>query len=300
MRGETDMRIALGPVLYFWPRETVFAFYEEVARWPVDTVYLGEVVCSKRRAVTLGDWIQIAGQLQAAGKEVIFSTLALLEAESELKSLRRQVERSGLVIEANDLAAVAIARETKAPFVAGPHLNMYNADTLAWLASCGARRWVMPVELSREILVDLQAQRPAAMETEVFVWGRLPLAFSARCFTARTLGLPKDECGLSCIQDVEGRRVRTREAADFLTINGIQTQSALRCNLIDAIPEMRAAGVDMLRISPGDPEHTGEVVAAFRAVLEGALPRSRLADEDWCNGYWYGRPGMERVTPSSL
>lgn len=292
------MRLSLGPILYFWPRETVLAFYDEVARWPVDTVYLGEVVCSRRRAVTLEDWMDIAGRLHAAGKEVVLGTLALLEAESELKSLRRQVERSGLCIEANDLAAVAFARAAGAAFVAGPHLNVYNADTLEWLADCGARRWVMPVELSREILAALQAQRPAGMETEVFAWGKLPLAFSARCFTARTLGLPKDECGLSCLHDLEGRTVRTREAADFLTINGIQTQSAMPCNLLEAVPEMRGLGVDILRISPGHPERTGEIVAAFRAALDGATAAA-LDDAAWCNGYWYGRPGMERVTPVS-
>jgi collagenase-like PrtC family protease len=45
------MKIALGPLQYYWPRETVLAFYREVAGWPVDTVYLGETVCSRRREV---------------------------------------------------------------------------------------------------------------------------------------------------------------------------------------------------------------------------------------------------------
>ena len=69
----------------------------------------------------------------------------------------------------------------KAPFVAGLHLNVYNPQTLALLARLGAQRWVMPVELSRESLRTLQQHRPAAMATEVFGYGRLPLAFSARC-----------------------------------------------------------------------------------------------------------------------
>ena len=42
------VHLTLGPLLYYWPREKVFAFYEEVETWPVDSVYLGETVCSKR------------------------------------------------------------------------------------------------------------------------------------------------------------------------------------------------------------------------------------------------------------
>ena len=39
------MKLALGPLLYYWPREAVLAFYREAAGWPVDCVYLGETVC---------------------------------------------------------------------------------------------------------------------------------------------------------------------------------------------------------------------------------------------------------------
>ena len=38
--GETMLKLALGPLLYYWPREKVMAFYEEVAASPVDIVYL--------------------------------------------------------------------------------------------------------------------------------------------------------------------------------------------------------------------------------------------------------------------
>ena len=41
------------------------------------------------------------------------------------------------------------------------------------------------------------------MQTEVFGFGRMPLAFSARCFTARHQPA-KDDCRFSCIDHPDG------------------------------------------------------------------------------------------------
>ena len=81
------MKLSLGPLQYFWPRERTLAFYREAAGWPVDVVYLGETVCSKRRELGTRDWIALAAELADAGKEVVLSSLALVEAESELNAV---------------------------------------------------------------------------------------------------------------------------------------------------------------------------------------------------------------------
>ncbi len=288
------MRLSLGPVLYYWPREALLAFYAQVADWPLDSVYLGEVVCSKRRALNLDDWLGLAADLSAAGKEVVLSSLALIEAESELKVLRRMVEDGRFRIEANDLSAVQVAVRRGLPFVGGVSLNVYNPHSLRVLAEAGLYRWLPPVELTREGLAGLQAARPPGVETEVFAWGRMPLAWSARCFTARAEDLPKDDCGFHCLDDPQGRLLDTQEGEPFLVLNGIQTQSARTCDLLPHLQELQALGVDLLRISP-QPQGTGQVVARYRRALdEGAVePLSRrLAPLGTCDGYWRGAAGM--------
>ncbi len=276
-------------------------FYETIAEAPVDVVYLGETVCSRRHELRLPDWIDIAGLLAAAGKQAVLATQTLIESESDLKTLRKLAEEKAFLAEANDMGAVRLLAESRRPFVAGPFLNVYNGATLAMLARLGASRWVMPVEMSREALAGLQASRPAGLETEVFAYGRLPLAFSARCFTARHYNLQKDDCQFKCMEYPDGLLIRTREKEGFLTLNGIQTQSARVYNLIGEIGELRASGVDILRLSPQS-QHTPELIDIFRARLAGEMAteeaRSRLdviGIAESCNGFWHGKPGLDQI-----
>lgn len=289
--------LSLGPVQYFWPREVLLDFYAQVAETPVDIVYLGETVCAKRRGLRSDDWLRLADDLAGAGKQVVLSTLALVEAESEIKTLRRLCGNGRFLVEANDMAAVQLLAG-HAEFVAGPFVNIYNQHSLAALARLGLRRWVMPVELSRDTLAAIQAERPAGVETELFAYGRLPLALSARCFTARAHDLPKDDCRLRCLDHPDGMILSTREEQPFLVLNGIQTQSAQTYSLLGELDDIRALGVDVLRISPQS-RNTLQIVETFAAVLAGTLDRdpglARLAG--WmptgpCDGYWSGRPGL--------
>lgn len=294
------MKLSLGPLQYFWPRERVLAFYDEAASWPVDTVYLGEVVCPKRRELRLGDWLELAGRLEQAGKEVVLSSLALLEAGSELGALRKQCSNGRFLVEANDMAAVGILAQSGLPFVGGPTLNIYNQRTLGVLREQGMTRWVLPFELSGATAADLVAATPGDCPCEVFAWGRLPLAWSARCYTARAEDKPKDHCDLACIADPDGRLVRTREDEPFLALNGIQTQSALTQDLAPWLDELRAAGVAMLRLSPQS-EGMAQVVGHFDRLRRQGADRQRLdalaalAPVGTCDGYWRGAPGMERA-----
>ncbi|MCK5720726.1 MAG: U32 family peptidase [Thiomargarita sp.] len=289
-------KIALGPILYYWTRDDVFDFYENIANTSVDIVYIGEAICSKRKLLRTDDWLQIAEKLTSAGKEVILSTLTLLEAESELKTLRKLCANKKFMIEANDMAAVQLMEGRD--FVTGPSVNIYNAHTLKKLASAGLHRWTLPVELSRATLADIQQERPEGVETEVFVYGRLPLAYSARCFTARYYNLAKDDCQYRCSDYADGLTLSSQDNKSFLTLNGIQIQSACFYNLLPVLGEIKQLGVEVIRISPQS-RHTDKIIELFRQGLSNQknieaanVQLKKLIPVDSCDGYWYGHPGM--------
>ena len=285
------MRLTLGPLQYFWSRERVLAFYREAAGWPLDVIYLGENVCSKRRELATRDWIALAHELADGGREVVLSSLALLEAESELASLRRLVENGRCRVEANDLSAVQLLRERGLGFVGGPSLNVYNHHALRLLMEDGLERLVLGVEQGRTLVEEFRASGLELPELEIAVWGRLPLSYSARCFTARALDLAKDDCGFRCIDHPDGLPLASRDGRPFLTINGISVQTAGHCDLAPELGELAATGIGLARIYP-QADGTAEVVARFRTALETGVAPPRLGEE---NGYWYGEAGMARV-----
>lgn len=303
------MKLSLGPLLYYWSREDTLAFYRDALQWPVDIIHLGETVCSRRHLLRQADWLELAEAVAAAGKQVVLSTQTLIESESDLKALRKLVgwaadrrseHRDDILVEANEWGAARLLAQAGVAFVAGPALNAYNPDTLALLADMGARRWVPPVEMPRDMLAAMRAYAawPAGMETELFAYGRLPLAFSARCFTARHYNLQKDDCQFRCLDHPDGLSLATREGEDFLALNGIQTQSARVMSLAHRFDELANAGVDILRLSPQS-RHGAQVVATFRALLDGAWTPAqaqdrllRLMPAAPCDGYWLGEAGM--------
>ncbi len=195
------------------------------------------------------------------------------------------------------MGAVQILSGLGVEFVGGPALNVYNGHTLAELHAAGLRRWVPPVEVLRRAAPRGDRAGCASwawsndVETEVFAYGHLPLAYSARCFTARAENRPKDDCQFCCLNYPEGMSLLSQEGEALFTLNGIQTLSGEASNLLADYASLRDCGADLLRLSPRA-EGMVDVVQAFDRVRKGATPP--LAVEG-CNGYWHGRPGMLRA-----
>lgn len=289
--------------MYYWDRDTMFEFYKKIALSKIDIVYLGETVCAKRKLLRRDDWLNIARKLQDAGKEVVLSSMTLIEANSDLAALKTLCNNRQFTIEANDMSAVQLLRNHS--FITGPSINIYNPRSLNLLAKQGLKRWVLPIELSKLSLADMQQEKPENIETEVLVYGRLPLAYSARCFTARAHNLPKDDCQYRCLDYPDGLLLSTQENEDFLTLNGIQTQSAKTSNLINELDELTQLNVDVLRISPPS-KHCEMIIDIFHQCLHYDYPldqanselQSIMPEGGNCNGYWHGISGMEyQLTP---
>ena len=310
--------ITVGPLQYWWSREATWAFYADIADSTADTVVLGEVVCSRRTEIKTEDWLALAGELAAQGKTVVLATQSLVAGEAELRTLRRLCEQDGFAVEAGDASALAVlvqlqagmqaGRGARLPFVIGPHVNVYNRAALQELAPLGAGRWVPPLELALDAVACVNpAQAPVqgpagVVATEIFAFGRMPLAFSARCFTARHYRLKKDACEFRCRADADGLLLSADDGQPFLALNGIQTQSAaLQCLIGEAQP-MTDAGVSRVRLSPCSTGfrralelfdgvlNAGASASAARAELEElGLPGTLV------NGYAHRRPGMQAV-----
>lgn len=289
------MKYSLGAIQYFWEKPRVEAFYELVASSSADVIYLGETVCSKRRELRAKDWLAIARSLADKGKQVVISTMALLEAPSEVKALQVYCDNGDFLVEANDMGAIDLLAEKKLPFVVGSAINCYNQQTLKLLHRLGMCRWVTPVELSRDNLHTILNSSEIApirdsFDVEMQAYGHLPLAYSARCFTARSENRNKDECELCCINYPSGRIAKSQEGQALFLLNGIQTQSGYCYNLHNDLPSMSGL-VDIARISPLS-EDSIDLIDQFRGNESGQHPINLSRQ---CNGYWHAVEGMHAV-----
>ena len=284
--------------MFNWSVDALVDFYRRIAdEAPVDRVVVGELVCSKRLPFYSDRLPEVIERLERGGKTVALTSLALPTLERERRAARELAEQSEHEIEIDDFTLLRWMKPTN-PFSVGPLVNVYNENTLAYLARRGARRFCLPPELP-VASVGVLAKAAAAIGARVEVWafGRIPLAISGRCYHARVHGLSKDSCQFVCAADADGASVRTLDGAAFLAINGVQTLSHVTANLIGDLDRL-AAGVGALRLSP----HTGDFVAVTQAFAAAAAGRispdeglARLREiapaAEFSNGFLFGDHG---------
>ncbi len=288
----TPTTLVMGPVMFYWTPDDWRDFYFRVAdEADVDVVCVGEVVCSKRSPFIAAHLPEVIERLRAADKQVILSTLALIMNSCEMQSVRdaAAIDDLGILIEANDISAAALLRGR--PHTIGPFVNVYNEATLAYLAANGATSVCLPVEMSLQALAALAKDSPAALE--VLVFGRLPLAISARCYHARAHGLHKDGCQYVCAEDPDGLAVETLDGEPFLAVNGVQTLSHAYADLSGWLSELLDHGIRRLRLSPHAGIDMVMVAETFRSLADGTIEPAEahariaagLGDAAFCNGY---------------
>lgn len=295
--------LTLGPVLFLWEPATWRDFYYRIAdEADVDTVVVGEVVCSKRSHFHDALIGKVVDRLEAGGKQVRLATLALVTLERELQASHR-LARQSLEVEVSELSAHA-AMAGK-PHAVSPLANVYNAATAKVLAARGATSICLPPELPVSSIRAIVEGAPD-VRFEVFAFGRVPLAISARCAHARVKGHTKDNCKFVCGEDPDGLAVDTLDGQHFLALNGVQTMSSTVQCLIADVPELMSAGVSSLRLSPQVCD-MARVAATFREVVGGRMDphegllrlRDTYSGAEFSNGFLHGLPGhvFREMTP---
>jgi len=297
------MELTLGPLAYHWTPERRADFYARIAdEAPVSTVYLGEVICSKRAPFFEREIPRMIERLTRAGKRVVLSSLAEVMLKRERQATDGLMEIEEHEVEINNAAGL-LARGGRAHRV-GPFLNAYNEATIDWMAGQGATHVCLPAEMPRDaVAVAAQAAAAIGVGVEVQVFGRAPLAVSARCYHARAHGRTKDNCKFICEDDPDGMPLSTGDGQPILRVNGIQTQSESYIELLQELSGMGALGVTHARLMPQDVDMVA-VAHVFDEVLDRRIDpdegRARLSaictGTSFSNGFWHGEAGYRHIS----
>jgi len=299
--------LTLAPIPFHWTAGERRDFYARIAdEAPIDTVYLGELICSKRAPFFEADLPEIAERLEQGGKRVVWSSLAEILLKRERKATEDLCAADdGRAVEANN--AAALLHMSGRPHRVGPMMNVYNVETMRYLASRGATDFALPPEMpGTAVSLMAGAARAQGLSIEVQVFGRASLAVSARCYHARALGRTKDNCQFACEDDPDGMPLQTMDGAPFLVVNGIQTMSQSYINLADRVPDITAMGVTGLRLVPQRQDMVA-VAEVFRDIaaggISGAEATARLdamqLGVPFSNGFWLGEAGYRRIARAS-
>ncbi|WP_160012428.1 U32 family peptidase [Rhizobium sp. 18055] len=295
------INLTLGPLLYLWSTEKWRDFYFRMAdEAPVETVVLGETICSKRLHFIESEMTAVVERLERAGKTVRLSTLALVTLDRESKYQQAVARDDCHLVEANDLSALQLLKGRS--HAIGPFVNVYNGATARFLAGNGATNICLPPEIPATSVAEI-TRACSGLEFELFAFGRVPLAISARCAHARSKGKTKDNCQFVCQDEPDGLPVGTLSGQPFLALNGVQTVSHSCQALAEPAENVRSLGVSSLRLSPQDCDMAlvavifadlccGKISSEEAvALLRTAFPRAPLS-----NGFHHGAAGAEWVS----
>ncbi len=211
-----------------------------------------------------------------------YVTLNLLPMEGDLPGLleaAREAASAGAdAAIVSDLGAALMLRGE----VSGLRLhistqaNVMNARTaLHFHRAVGAERIVLSREMS---LADIGAMRqslPQSLEIETFVHGAMCVAYSGRCLISNALtgrGSNRGECAQPCRWQYH--LVEEKRPGEYWPVledeRGTYMLSAYDLCMMEHLPELKAAGVDSLKIEGRmkSAYYVATVVSAYRRALD--------------------------------
>ncbi len=297
------MKLSLAPAPITWGKNELKSFYRKIAESKVDTVFVGEVVCSKRDVLSLSELKEIAGFLREHGKKVYYSSLALLTTEDEFDRIRQIVPVFD-GIEANTIGVLNLFEQDdplvkEKDLIIGSYLNIYNWQAAQYLKKFNPERIVAPFEIPHESIGDIIGKSKVSME--VLAWGHLPTALSWRCYSARSFGRLRENCNSICFQHPDGMLLKTVDDNDLFLINGMQVLSAKTYCLIEQLDLLDSMSVEHLRIDASR-DHGLELINIFDAALSKEISAQEakeklapLAAHGLCNGWFWNEAGWKYV-----
>jgi len=293
--------LSLGPVLFLWDGPKWRDFYFRIAdEAPVTNVTVGEIVCSKRFHFMAPHLETVIERLTRAEKTVSLGSLALVMLEREEKQTRQLIREATLPVEANDLSALGLL--SGKPHIVGPLVNVYNAATAKVLAARGAQSICLPPELPISSIREIVKAGPE-IAFEIFTFGRVPLAISARCAHARSKGQIKDNCQFVCGEEPDGLPVKTLDNQPFLAVNGVQTLSHTCQSLIEDLSDLQDAGIRRFRLSPQDCDMVEVALIHDEVLKQDISPGEGIArlrkiypDVPLSNGFLHGNIGAAWIS----
>lgn len=177
----------------------------------------------------------------------------------ELFGLLLRARRDGVhAALAGNLGQLELARQCGVAVYGDFGLNAFNTDTLSALADLGVRRQTLSFELRLEQIRALRAP----LETELIVYGRLPLMVFELCAIRGKSGKCSCKEGVTSLTDRTGR--------SFPLLPEYGCRNTLLNSVPLAIPTMGTAGTDFARLR-FTTESPVECCRIARAYADGEL-----------------------------
>jgi putative protease len=275
---------------------------------PYDAIYLGNITCRLYEANLLervDELREAIATVRRQGLKAYVSTYAAPRNDflpKLRKALAAAVEAGADAVEVHNLGVLKIVHEAypRLPVHIGGFANVYTDAGAEVLKRFGAVRITPNYELSLDEIN--QIWRQVALPMELLVHGKMPLGISDYCFLLEY----EEAWGIKC-PDLCQQDLFLRQGDWAMKSIGKGILSGKDVCMLEHLPRLIADGHACFRIEAvsESPVYRLEVGQVYREAIEHACARVGGSDGRWrevlnaharvglCNGFYFGRSGME-------